>query len=224
MTPESRQGDSRIFKTAALVLCLSLWPCFASAQAQPGKEEYRKIFSDAISQSLSAKKTNNICLTPIYFGANGSQPIELNQKFVDSAQSMPTGQAAQLEALEEAGLMKSIPTERTVNNKTEFFRSYTRTAKGNQYYSENRFCYGRAELNKIVKWKGPAAFGDYKIAWVYYTAKITNVADWVTTPAILAAFPTAKSTLQDDPDKVRQALIDLSSEGWEVNEWSKVLQ
>jgi hypothetical protein len=145
----------------------------------------------------------------------------LNQKFVDSAPSMPTGQAAQLE---EAGPMKSVPTERTVNNKTEFFRSYTGTAKGNRYYFENRFCYGRAELTKIVKWKGPAAFGDYQIAWVYCTARIINVAEWVTTPAILAAFSTAKSTPQDDPDKVRQALIGLSSEGREVNEWSKVLQ
>jgi hypothetical protein len=44
------------------------------------------------------------------------------------------------------------------------------------------------------------------------------------TLGVLVTVPSAKSTLQDDPDKIRQVLIDLSSEGWEVNEWSKVLQ
>lgn len=221
-TPE--QDSRHIFQGAVLVLCLSLWPCFASAQSQPDKAQYKNIFSDAISQFLSSRKANNICLPPTYFGSGGSQSIELNQRLLDSSPSAPTGQASQLKALEEAGLVTSVPSERMINNKMESFRSYRRTEKGNQYYSERQFCYARAELNRIVKWKGPAIFGEYKIAWVYYTTKTTHVAEWVTTPSILAAFPSAKSTLQDDLDKVRQAFIDLSSEGWEVNEWSKVLQ
>jgi len=75
-----------------------------------------------------------------------------------------------------------------------------------------------------VKWRGPAVFGEYQIAWVYFTARTSKVADWASTPAFLAAFPTARAMLQSDPQKVRQALIDLTSEGWEVNEWSRVLQ
>lgn len=219
-----RQIDRHAVLGVALALAVSSWPQLASAQAHPSKTQYRKIFSDSISQFLSAQKANNICLPPMYFPSGGSQSIEVNQRILDAAPSAPTGQAAQLNALEEAGLVAGTPMERTINNKIEYFKSYRKTDKGSQFYVENRFCYGRAELDKIVKWKGPAAFGEYKIAWVYYTAKATNVAEWVRLPAMLAAFPSAKSTLQDDPGKVRQALIDLSSEGWEVNEWSKVLQ
>jgi hypothetical protein len=201
-----------------------LWVFFAFAQPHPSKEQYRKIFSDVIAKFLSSQKADNICLPAIYFRSGGSESIELNQRQIDLSPSAPTGQASQLKALEDVGLVTSISSERMVNNKPESFRIYRRTEKGNRFFSEGRFCYGRAELNRIVKWKGPATFGEYKIVWVYYTAKNTDIAEWVTTPAILAAFPTAKSTLQDEPDKVRQVLIDLTSEGWEVNEWSRVLQ
>lgn len=160
----------------------------------------------------------------MFFGSGASGSIELNQRFLDLSSSAPTGQASQFKALEEAGLVTSVSSERMVKDKLESFRTYRRTEKGNRYFSESRLCYARAELNTIVKWKGPAAFGEYKIAWVYYTTKVINVAEWATMPEILATFPTVKSTLQDDPNKVRQALIDLTSEGWEVNEWSKVLQ
>jgi hypothetical protein len=219
-----KQFGRYILLAITLVVTLSFWPCIASAQKPPNKAEYKKIFSDAISKSLSLQMGNNICLPPTYFGPSGSQSVEVNQRAIDLLTTAPTGQASQLKALEETGLMTSVPSERMINNKMESFRTYARTEKGNQYYSGGRFCYGRAELNKIVKWKGPAIFGEYKIAWVYYTAKMTNTADWVTMPAILAAFPTAKSTLQDDPEKVRQVWIDLTSEGWEVNEWSRILQ
>ena len=224
MNATPKQNSLHIIQNTALALCLSLWACLASAQQQPDKAQYRAMFSDVIAKFLSSQKTDNLCLPTIYFRPDGSESIELNQRIIDLVPSSPVGQAAQLKALEEAGLVTSTASERMINNKPESFRTYKRTEKGNRYFSENRFCYGRAELNKVVKWKGPAVFGEYKIVWVYYTAKSTNIADWVRTPAVLAAFPTTKSTLQDNPDKIRQALIDLSSEGWEVNEWSKVLQ
>jgi hypothetical protein len=222
MNSTSERADRNLGLAIALVLCLSLLPHIACAQPKQNKEQYRKIFTDALGRFLSPQKTNNICLPPMYF--SGAQAIELNQRIIDALPNAPTGPAAQLKALEDVGLVTSTTMERTINNRTESFRSYRRTEKGDQYYSENRFCYAHAELNKITKWKGPAVFGDYKIAWVYYTIRVTNVADWVTTPAILAAFPAAKAAVQDEPDKVRQVLIDLSNEGWEVNEWSRVLQ
>ena len=160
----------------------------------------------------------------MFWGSDGSESIEVNQRQVELSQSAPTGMAAQLKALEEVGLVTGSASERMVNNRMEAFRRYKRTDKGNSHFSEGRFCYARAELNRIIKWKGPATFDEYRIAWVYFTAKTSNIAEWVTTPAVLAAFPSAKSTLKDDPQKVRQVLIDLTSEGWEVNEWSKVLQ
>lgn len=214
----------QVFHHAALVLYLSLWPSHGFAHQPPTKAQYQKIFSDALSKMFSSQKAENVCLPPMYFGPNAPGSIELNQRQLDLSSSAPTGQAAQLKALEEAGLVTSVASERMVKDKLESFRTYRRTDKGNRYFSDGRFCYARAELKNIVKWKGPAVFGEYKIAWVYYTTKVTDVAEWASMPEILTAFPTAKSALRDDPNKVRQVLVDLTSEGWEVNEWSKVLQ
>lgn len=212
------------FCHATLVLFLTFWSCHGFAHQTLTKAQYKKTFSEALSKMLSSQKTENVCLPPMYFGSGTQDSIELNQRLLDLSSSAPTGQASQLKALEEAGLVTSIASERMVKDKPETFRTYRRTEKGNRYFSDRRLCYARAELNKIVKWKGPAVFGEYKIAWVYYTIKVTDVAEWATLPEVLAAFPTVKSTLHDDPNKVRQAFIDLTSEGWEVNEWSKVLQ
>lgn len=211
------------FHLAAAVAAVALLSGTGAAAAMT-KQEYRQVFTEAISKFLSTGKGNNICLPVMFYGAGNPPATELNQRVLDAAASSPTGQAAQFKALEEAGLLASTTVERTVNNKPETFRSYRRTDKGNEYFSEGRFCYARAELNTIVKWKGPAILGEYEIAWVYYTVKATRVADWAKTPAVQAAFPSAKSTLYDEPDKVRQVFIDLTSEGWEVNEFSKVLQ
>jgi hypothetical protein len=209
---------------AALLVCFALWPCLAAAEPHTSKAEYKKIFVDAITKSLASQKGYNTCLPQSFFLGPGQDSMDLSQRALELMPTAPAGQAAQLNALEEVGLLTSTPSQRTINNKMESFKTYRKTEKGQRYFSENRFCYGRAELNKIVKWKGPAVFGEYKIAWVYYTVKVSDVADWALAPSILAAFPAAKSTLQDEPDKVRQVFIDLSSEGWEVNEWSKVLQ
>lgn len=224
MVSSSQSIGRRMFCHATLILYLSLWSCYGSAQQHSTKAQYQKIFSEALSKALSAQKAENVCLPPIFFGSGASGSIELSQRLLDLSSSAPTGQAAQFKALEEAGLVTSVSSERMVKDKPESFRTYQRSEKGNRYFSEGRLCYARADLNKIVKWKGPAVIGEYKVAWVYYTTKVINVAEWATTPEILAAFPAVKSNLQGDPNKLRQAFIDLTSEGWEVNEWSRVLQ
>ncbi len=189
------------------------------------KDEYKAIFSDAISKSLNTKNGNNVCLSPTFgMGAFMSDTVEVNLDLPQNFLQMPTGQASQLKALEAAGLLVSSESERKVMEKMQKFRTYKRTEKGEHYYVEGKFCYAQAELDKILKWKGPITLDEYRAAWVYFTVKTTKVADWATIPEILAAFPTAKSTLQDTPPKVHQTVIDLSSEGWEVNEWSKLLQ
>ncbi len=192
--------------------------------AQPGpphlsKQEYEEVFAQAIAKSFAASRANNVCL-PQMFWTNAGY-IEIQEP---AAGTPPAGLAAQLAALNEAGLVYRSTSERTVNNRTTTYVRYTRTAKGNQYFANGRFCYGHAQLRKILKWRGPAVLGEYAIAWVYYTAKAANVAEWAEDPGIQQAFPDVRSTLHAETDKVRQALIDLTSEGWEVNEWSRVLQ
>lgn len=212
-----------ILRSASVTLAtiVLLVPSLAAAET---KARYREIFSEALGKFLGSAKGDNICLPMPYFSPGSNQTVEINQRVIDGSATAPTSLAAQYKALEDAGLVTSSTLERQVNNKPETFRVFRRTDKGNDYVKDGRFCYARAELSNVVKWKGPAIIGEYQITWVYYTVKATHVADWAKAPAVLAAFPTAKSTLQDDPDKVRQALIDLTSEGWEVNEFSRMIQ
>lgn len=209
---------------AILVVVFSLFTSAGLAQPHLSKAAYKRIFSDAITASLQSKEGNNLCLPQMYWGTTpGAETITINQNMLNTLQG-PGSLAAQMKALEEAGLVTGTASERMVNGKTESVRIFTRTELGSRYYSEGHFCYGRAELDKIIKWKGPATFDEYRIAMVYFTIKAVNVADWAKLPAVLAAFPVAKASLQDNPPKVRTVFVDLSSEGWEVNEFSRYLQ
>jgi hypothetical protein len=219
----TRQRKNKLRSSMSAILALAIACCCGVSLAQPhlSKAAYHKVFADAISAFLHLKDGNNLCLPPMFWtGAPGAEVISINLNLPQ----FPSGPGAQLQALEEAGLVTGTSSQRTVNGKIESFRNYTKTEKGASYFSEGRFCYARAELDKIVKWKGPATFDEYRIALVYFTAKASNVADWATNPAVLAAFPSVKAALQDSPPKVRQVFVDLSSEGWEVNELSKFVQ
>jgi hypothetical protein len=186
------------------------------------KDEYRAVFTDVITRSLDKTKKDNLCLPPtLGFTASGADTVEIN---IDNETRFPNQRLAQLKALESAGLLASTESERTVNNKTQKFATYKRTDKGTSYFSEGTFCYARAEFEHIVKWKGPVVLGEYRAALVYYTVKATHIAEWAANPAIAAAYPTTVPIVKNEPPKVRQVAIDLSSEGWDVAEYSKVLQ
>ena len=214
-----------------IVAALSLAACAgtggspaATGMSAGSKAEYQRVFAEAIRKSFESRREGNVCLPPLFWTPGTTGWIEVNQRALDASAQAPTALAAQMKALEQAGLVVGVATQRTVSGKPETFVRYIRTEKGNAAFFENRFCYASAELDKIVKWRGPAVIGEYQIAWVNFTVRTSKVADWAATPEFQAAFPTAKSTLHDEPQKVRQVLIDLTSEGWEVNEWSRVLQ
>ena len=243
MIDKRQHSYPRHFSSALLVVCLSIYLNASFAQARPGKAESRKIFTKALNKFLATPKPYTVCLPPMLWKNDGSDAIDVNETQMAQAANAPTGLASQLKALEEVGLVAGTTVDRTVvGNRVDIFSRFKRTDKGNSFFARTgagneflpngQFCYARAALEKIVKWRGPATFGEYSIAWVSYTTKLTEVADWVKTPAVLAAFPAARANLIaansaaiDDQDrKPRQVLIDLTSDGWEVNEWSKVLQ
>ena len=188
------------------------------------REDYRAIFTKVIQKSFDESKANNVCL-PSLFGAGESAP-----DFVDVAlesDGRPSGTAlrlAQLTALETVGLVARTDSERTVGTRISKIASFKRTAAGATFFAGGTFCYARVELEGIVKWKGPVVLGDYRAAWVYYTTKLTKVADWASAPAVLAAYPSLAAVVKNDPPKVRQVAIDYSSEGWDVAEYSKLIQ
>jgi hypothetical protein len=243
MIAKRQHAYARNFFSVTLVVCLSLYLSSSFAQARPSKEQYRKIFTEALNKFLTSPKKYNVCLPPMPWKTDGSESIDVNEAQMAQAAAFPTGLAAQMKALEDAGLVAGTTVDRTVvGNKLDLIRRFKRTEMGNTYFSRatgptevfinGQLCYARAELEKIVKWRGPATFGEYSVAWVYFTTRLADIADWVKTPAVLAAFPAARANLiaanppsKDEPERrPRQAFIDLTSDGWEVNEWSRVLQ
>lgn len=184
--------------------------------------EYRETFTHVLAKTLGGSSRNNVCLPPLFgFAEHVEDSVDVN---ADIEPVGPVGRLAQLRALEAAGLVSHADSPQTINGKAQHEVRYRRTEKGVAASAGPAFCYARAELDHVVKWKGPVVLGAYQAAWVYYTVKITHVDDWARAPAILAAFPTVGPILSSDPPKVRQAALDLSSEGWDIAEYSKLLQ
>ncbi len=75
-----------------------------------------------------------------------------------------------------------------------------------------------------MKWKGPAVLGEYQAAFVYNTVKTTHVEAWAKSAEIQSAYPTTVPIVTGDVPKVRETVIDLSSAGWDIAEYSRYVQ
>jgi hypothetical protein len=226
---------SAVVKTKSLIRCTLIAVLFAAGCATTpttsynaaSKEEFRKIFSEVLQKFIASKPGPNICLPPMFgYGDNVSDTVDVN---LDMEMQLPgmssaTSRAAQLKALETAGLVTSTESTRTLNNKPQRILTYRRTAKGLASSQGASICYARGELDQVVKWKGPAVLGAYQAAFVYYTVKTTHIDDWAKSAEIQSAFPTTVPIVKGEAAKVRQAVIDLSSEGWDIAEYSKYVQ
>ncbi len=196
--------------------------CATGAPSGQSKAGYAETFSDVLRKSFAETKNDNVCLPQLFgFGNVATDSAEV-------APDNPGGlflpnRNAQFKALESAGLVAGTESERMVAGKAQHFTTYRRTAQGEATFFNATFCYARVEFDRVVKWKGPIVLGDYRVAWVYYATKPGHVADWARAPEIVAAFPTVKAFL-NDPPKERQVAIDLSSEGWDIAEYSKLIQ
>lgn len=214
----------------ALIAALVVAGCAtvpATSYNAASKEEYRSIFEQVLQKFIASKPGPNICL-PMLFGY-GDNVTETLDVYPDAEMQLPgmgfaTGRAAQLKALESVGLVSSAESTRTVGTKTQRVLTYRRTASGLASSQGASICYARGELDKLIKWKGPAVLGEYQAAFVYYTVKITRVDDWAKSPEIQSAFPTTVPIVKGETAKVRQTVIDLSSEGWDIAEYSKYIQ
>ena len=217
----------RLTRLLVLPASIALTGCAvtASGRSTLDKDAYRAVFSEVLGRSFHETIANNVCL-PALFGV-GAMATPTAEVVVDNDfknVQVPRGRLGQFKALEAAGLVTGVDGERTVNGRTQKNVTFRRTAKGELDYANGTFCYARAELDTIVKWKGPVALGDYQAALVYYTTKTTALAEWARTPDVLAAFPTASAIVEEKTPKVRQVVIDLSSIGWDIAEYSKLIQ
>lgn len=214
----------------ALTTAISVASCAATPVTSydtESKEQFRKIFTQVLQKFIASKPGPNICLPPMFgYGDNVSETVDVNP---DVEMQVPginsgTSRSAQFKALETAGLVSSTEATRTFNNKPQRILTYRRTAKGLASSQGPSICYARGELDQVVKWKGPAVLGAYQAAFVYYTVKTTDISDWAKSAEIQSAFPATVPIVKGQSAKVRQVIIDLSSEGWDIAEYSKYVQ
>lgn len=221
----TRKASDRTRTALALLGATLLCGCATTGYESLGKERYRAVFTAAINTWLSRSEGNNVCLPPTFgFGPQESGTAEVNVDNDFKSPQSPLGRRAQLEALASVGLVVGTETTKTVNGKAQKIVSYQRSDMGRTFIVGNAFCYGRAALDRVVKWKGPAVIGEYQAAYVYYTVKTGAIAPWARSPAVVAAFPTVAAIINAEKPKERQVAIDLSSEGWDIAEYSKLVQ
>src|ERR1700728_349355 len=203
---------------------LTLFGVFLLVSCASKKDANEKNFSEALNSYLAKK--DQICL-----GIPSPWPVDLNE----SERRSGMGRAAEMAALEKAGLVRSHETETEYTPplssrpvKTKVLR-YELTDSGKTFYREKDrlgldgskqvrgdLCYGQQVLDKILKWDGPTPAGDSKEASVFYTYKIDNLAQWATNPDIQRIFPGVASTINGAGNtQMNQALI-LTNQGWQA--------
>jgi hypothetical protein len=145
-----------------------------------------------------------------------------------------SGHAAELTALEQAGLVQSVNTTAVVQNmanalslsphKPEPVKRYTVSSYGQKYLQKilagagrfDGFCYGHETVASIVNWTEPQTQGSYTETTVTYTGKVPDLAAWAKVPEVEQAFPSIKTTL-DDVEKNQTVALHLTNKGWVVN-------
>lgn len=183
-----------------------------------------KNFTQALNAYLAQK--GELCL-----GIPSAWPVDLNE----AERRSGIGRAAEMAALEKAGLVHSQETEteytpplssHTVKVKvlryelTEHGKNFYRTRETIALVAKNGtkgdLCYGQQQLDKIIKWDGPTAVGDSKEATVFYTYKVANLAAWASNPEIQKAFPGILSTINGAGKIQMNQALTLTSQGWQA--------
>jgi hypothetical protein len=203
---------------------LALFSVLLLVSCASKKDANEKNFSEALNSYLAKK--GQICL-----GIPTVWPVDLNE----AERRSGMGRAAEMAALEKAGLVRSHETEteytpplssRPVRAKVlryeltdtgkTFYREKYRLGLGGNKQPEGDLCYGQQALDKIIKWDGPTVVGDSKEASVFYTYKIENLAEWAKNPDIQRIFPGVLSSI-DGVGKIQmnQALT-LTDKGWQA--------
>jgi hypothetical protein len=188
------------------------------------KDTNEKNFSEAINAYLA--KRGQLCL-----GIASTWPVDLNE----GERRMTVGRAPDMAALARIGLVRSHETE---TESTPLFSTrpvkakvlrYELTEDGRKFYREKEslglpskkqiqgdLCYGQQALDKIVKWEGPTATGDYKEASVFYTYKIENLAEWAKNPDVQTVFPGIVPTIDGVGRTTMNLALTLTNQGWQA--------
>jgi hypothetical protein len=203
---------------------LTLFSLLVVVSCASKKDANEKNFSEALNSYLAKK--GHLCL-----GIPSAWPVDLNE----AERRSGMGTAAEMAALEKAGLVRSheaeteympplstrpvkakvLRYELTDNGKT-FYREKDRLGLAGNKQVQGDLCYGQQALDKIVTWQGPTAAGDSKEATVFYTYRIENLADWAKNPNIQRVFPGIVSTIDGAGKTQMNQALTLTNQGWQA--------
>src|SRR6202167_1663043 len=188
------------------------------------KDANEKNFSEALNSYLAKK--GQLCL-----GIPSTWPVDLNE----AERRSGMGTAAEMVALEKAGLVSSHETEteytpplssrplrekvlryELTDNGKAFYREKNRVGLAGNKQVQGDLCYGQQALDKIVNWQGPTAAGDSKEVTVFYTYRIENLSDWAKNPDIQRVFPGIVSTIDGAGKTQMNQALTLTNQGWQA--------
>ena len=168
----------------------------------------------------------------------GRFPNDIDETALKAQASSPNGPAAQMAALQRAGLVSSVDvltgamaySDQHVTGRRAMVRRYTLTtagrdalrkivgdevqATGKHEAERSDLCYGKMQVGKVIDWDGPTTVDGRKEAVVHYTYEVNHVADWAKTPAIGVAFPAVQNTLGGAGDARLSTTMVLGKDGW----------
>jgi hypothetical protein len=178
----------------------------------------KKNFGITVTQYFDKK--GDMCLDPMKW------PVDVYE--TDQQKLFPDGVAGQMAALETVGLARGEDMELPgtfVDGKPNGLkvkvRRYTMTDAVKPYLHVNakqqqRVCWGRKSLDKVVRWADPSKVGDHEESAVLYTYKLSNVAGWARKPQVKEAFPVLGRTVDGEHTQQEKLYVKLTPQGWEA--------
>ncbi len=194
----------------ATILALGLTLSAALTACNSKTSANKENFGITIAQYFDKK--GEMCLDPINW------PVDVYEVDVRQRKLYPDNAAGQMGALEAAGLAKGedveLPEPKVKVRRytmTEAATPFLRTPAG----KKPRLCWGRKQLDKVVRWADPAKVGDHEESAVIYTYKLANVAAWARRPEVKEAFPVLGQTVDGEQKQKEKLYVKLTPQGWE---------
>jgi hypothetical protein len=197
-------------KTAiSLAICVSLSATLSACSSKTSANE--KNFGAAVTQYFDKK--GEMCLDPVKW------PVDVYEIDMRQQKLYPDNAAGQMAALEAAGLAKGEDIE--VPGTKQKVRRYTMADAAKPFLhadakQQERICWGRKSLSKVVRWADPSKVGDHEESAVIYTYKLSNVADWARKPQVKEAFPILGRNVDGERAQKEKLYVKLTPQGWEA--------
>jgi len=179
-----------------------------------------KNFGITVAQYFDKK--GDMCLDPVKW------PVDVYETDMRQQKLFPDGVAGQMAALEAVGLAKGEDMELPgtfVDGKPNGLqvkvRRYVMTDAAKPYLRadakrQERLCWGRKLLDKVIRWADPSRVGDHEESAVIYTYKLVNVVDWAKKPQVKEAFPVLGRTVDGEHTQKEKLYVKLTPQGWEA--------